>query len=73
MTPAQCRAARGYLGWSQRDLALKADIARGTIADFERGVHQPGRRTIRDLVAVLTAAGLTIGNGAVYCHKETVR
>lgn len=72
MTPAQCRAARGYLGWSQRDLATKADVARGTIADFERGVHQPGRRTIRDLVAVLTEGGVIVGNGCVYFNQETV-
>jgi transcriptional regulator with XRE-family HTH domain len=58
MSPELCRAARGLLGWSQRDLATRAQVARKTIADFELSQITPQRRTIRDVVAALEAAGI---------------
>lgn len=56
--PALCRGARGMLGWSQQDLATRAQVARKTIADLELGYVTPQPRTLRDLVAVLEAAGV---------------
>jgi transcriptional regulator with XRE-family HTH domain len=35
MTPAQCRAARALIGWSQQQLAKEARIGVSTVADFE--------------------------------------
>ena len=37
MTPAQCRAARGLLDWSQKTLAAHAGISVATVRNFERG------------------------------------
>jgi transcriptional regulator with XRE-family HTH domain len=37
MTPAQCRAARALLGWSQSKLAATSGVAVSTIRNFERG------------------------------------
>jgi DNA-binding XRE family transcriptional regulator len=37
MTPEQCRAARGWLNWSQDDLAFAADVSKSTVRDFEAG------------------------------------
>jgi transcriptional regulator with XRE-family HTH domain len=37
ITPEQSRAARGWLGWSQQDLAERAGIAKNTVYGFERG------------------------------------
>lgn len=37
MTPEQCRAARGWLGWSQTELATKAKVGLSTVKAFERG------------------------------------
>ena len=34
--PAQCRAARAALGWSQEKLAKETGIGRVTIAEFEK-------------------------------------
>lgn len=42
MTPALCRAARGYLGWSQNDLADKAQVGRSTVVTYEVN----GERTV---------------------------
>ena len=40
-TPAQCRAARALLNWSQQDLVAHSKITKKTIADFERGATHP--------------------------------
>lgn len=37
MTPEQCRAARGLLGWSQSQLAERANLSKSTVAKFEAG------------------------------------
>lgn len=58
MTAGQCRAARGYLGWSQTDLAEHAKVSRAMIADFEGGkrrTHDAMRNAVQD---VLEAAGV---------------
>ena len=41
LTPAQSRAARALLGWSQTELARRASVATSTVADFERGQRSP--------------------------------
>jgi len=49
ISPAQCRAARAWLGWTQAELARLAGIARKTVADFELGnrtLHYRSRETI---------------------------
>ena len=52
MTPAQSRAARGLLDWSQAELAAKANLSESTIRDFEKGRRVP---TINNLTAIRTA------------------
>jgi ribosome-binding protein aMBF1 (putative translation factor) len=37
MTPAQVRAARAWLNWSQKILAERAGIAKNTVHGFESG------------------------------------
>jgi ribosome-binding protein aMBF1 (putative translation factor) len=54
----QCRAARGWLDWSQGDLAERAMVNRKTVADFERGVSVPHDRTLRDFRIALESAGI---------------
>ncbi len=58
ISPEQCRAARGLLGWSQQDLATRAQVARKTIADFELGQVTPYARTMRDVLAAFAEAGV---------------
>ena len=58
ITPEQCRAARALLNWSQPDLAEAAGIARGTIANFERGASVPHPSNLADIRTALEAAGV---------------
>ena len=39
ISAAQCRAARALLNWTQDQLAQNAQVARATIADFERNTR----------------------------------
>ena len=58
ITPAQCRGARGLLGWSQSDLSEASKTATKTIADFERGAREPYARTLEDVRGALERAGV---------------
>ena len=58
ISPAQCRGARGLLGWSQSDLSEASKTATKTIADFERGAREPYPRTLEDVRGALEKAGV---------------
>lgn len=68
MNPAQSRAARGLLGWSQEHLAEIAGVAVRTLISFEKGEREPMRRNLAALRAALEAAGVSFieenGGGA---------
>ena len=60
VTPAQSRAARGMLDWSQTDLAHRSNLSESTIRDFEKGRRVP---SVNNLAAVRRAfedAGLIV-------------
>jgi len=59
-TAAQCRGARAMLGWSQDDLARAANVARQTIADFERGARMPISNNLISIMNALDRAGVEI-------------
>jgi len=61
--PAQCRAARALLNWSQAELSEKASVSKQTLVDFERGARQPYPRTLADIRSALEAAGVEFTNG----------
>ena len=41
LSPEQSRAARGWLDWSQADLAKRAGLSLSTVRDFEKGRRTP--------------------------------
>lgn len=57
-SPAQCRAARAMLGWTQKALADNAHVARRTLSAFEANRRPVHLRTRRDITAALEAAGI---------------
>lgn len=60
LSPAQCRAARGLLDWTQERLAEAAGISRSTVRDFECGRRELHRSTADLIVAAFGAAGAVL-------------
>jgi ribosome-binding protein aMBF1 (putative translation factor) len=58
----QLRAARAWLGWSQGELAAKAGVGRGVVAEYERGARLPYESSMRAMQAALEAAGIVFEN-----------
>lgn len=66
MSPAQCRAARALLSWSQSDLVTHCGITKKTIADFERGATTKPQKGSREaIIAAFEAAGIEFIKGGV--------
>lgn len=72
ITPAQCRAARALLDWSQQDLAKAAHLGLSTIRDFEKGRRVPTHNNLRGIKLALEEGGVEIGaeNSRVAFKKE---
>ena len=60
LTPAQCRAARGLLKWTQEDLADRSRVGLSTIRKFETEVTSPHASTLILLRQTLEAHGVEI-------------
>jgi DNA-binding XRE family transcriptional regulator len=58
ISAAQCRAARALVNWTQDDLATNAQVARATIADFERLERDPVRNNMFSIVSAFEASGV---------------
>ena len=58
LTPAQCRAARALLDWSQQALADAAKIGNATIRNFESGKTAPQNATLAMIRQTLVEAGV---------------
>lgn len=49
LLPSQCKIARSMLGWNQDILSVESGVSKPTIANFERGISIPYKRTLKDL------------------------
>jgi DNA-binding transcriptional regulator YiaG len=58
MSPEQSRAARGWLGWSQAELAAKASVSLSTVRDFEKARRVPIANNLTAMKAALEGAGV---------------
>jgi transcriptional regulator with XRE-family HTH domain len=58
LTPALCRAARGFLDWTQSDLADQSGVSRSTIRDYEGDRHDIHRATEAQLRLAFERAGV---------------
>jgi len=77
LTPAQCRAARGLLDWSQQQLADAAGIGVVTVRQIEAGATEPRRATLVVLRQAFEQAGVAFidenasGGPGVRTSKQT--
>ena len=60
LLPAQCRAARGLLNWTQAELAETAGVSRSTVRDFEGERHELHAHTESKLIEALEHAGVQL-------------
>jgi transcriptional regulator with XRE-family HTH domain len=60
MSPEQCRAARGWLSWSQQDLAKRASVGLSTVKDFENGKRTPISNNLQAIQRAIEAAGIAL-------------
>jgi transcriptional regulator with XRE-family HTH domain len=58
ITPAQCRAARGLLDWSQQELADRAGVGIVTVRQLEAGETQSRRATLEVIKRAMETAGV---------------
>ena len=63
MTPAQCRAARILLGWSQEHLADVAGLSTSAVRDFENQKRVPQPMTVGLMRHALQRAGVEFTDG----------
>jgi ribosome-binding protein aMBF1 (putative translation factor) len=60
LTPEQSRAARGWLDWSQEDLAKRASVSLSTVRDFEKHRRTPIANNLSAIRRALEEAGVTL-------------
>jgi ribosome-binding protein aMBF1 (putative translation factor) len=60
LTPEQSRAARGWLDWSQDELAKRASVSLSTVRDFEKGRRTPIVNNLEAMVRALKAEGIEL-------------
>ena len=64
LSPEQSRAARGWLDWSQDDLAKRANVSLSTVRDFEKGRRAPIANNLQAMRQAIEAGGVSLVSGA---------
>ena len=63
LTPAQIRAARAMLDWTQGELAKRAGISKTGLNNIERGSADPKASTLTAIWRAIEDAGVEFTNG----------
>ena len=60
IAPAQSRAARGLLGWSQAELAERSNLSESTLRNFEAGRSTPSINNLAAIERALKEVGVVL-------------
>lgn len=60
MSPEQCRSARAWLGWSQQELAKRADVSLSTVHEYEIGRRTPTPNNASALQRAIESGGIRL-------------
>lgn len=60
LTPEQSRAARGWLDWSQDELAKRAHVSLSTVRDFEKGRRTPIANNLDAMRKAIESQGIRL-------------
>ena len=63
IVPAQIRAARALIGWTQAELAAASALSEMSIKNIERNFTDPRASTLSAIIRALEAAGVEFTNG----------
>jgi ribosome-binding protein aMBF1 (putative translation factor) len=66
MKPEQSRAARGWLGWTQAELAKKARVGLSTVKDFEAKKRVPVIHNLEAMKRTLEEFGIKFTEEGVF-------
>lgn len=58
ITPEQSRAARGWLDWTQDELATRANVSLSTVRDFEKGRRLPIKNNLEAMRLAFEGVGV---------------
>lgn len=73
MTPSQCRAARGWLDWSQDELAKRSRVSLSTVRDFEKGRRVPISNNLRAMQTAFEFEGIEFMQNPDGIHMTRAR
>ena len=76
ITPEQLRASRAWLGWSQAELARRANVSERTVQTFESGQKLPHANSVAGLRHAVELAGIRFlfdeeGTGVGIARSDT--
>ncbi len=71
-TIEQIRAARALMGWSQGDLAQRADLSQTGIARIENGSNHPSSTTLAKIISAFDEEGIAFILGGVQKVQDTL-
>ena len=63
ISPGQIKAGRALLGWSQADLAGKAELSKTALVSIEGSKSDPKASTLARIQRALESAGIEFTNG----------
>jgi hypothetical protein len=66
LTPAHCRAGRGWLGWTQIELSRRARVGLTAIRDFENENRKTHRSVQFQLQVAFANAGVWCSEGGIW-------